>query len=87
MICLGIDLHSDCFTCCFIYEDGRKHKVRYQLDDESLLEFFKLLTLNTYVMVEASTNTFKFVEVIKEKVKEVYIANTYTQKFLDYKLT
>ena len=82
MICLGIDLHSDCFTCCFIYEDGRKHKVRFQLGDESLLEFFKLLTLNTYVMVEASTNTFKFVELIKEKVKEVYVANTHKLKLI-----
>jgi len=82
MIFLGIDLHSNCFTCCFIYDDGKKLKVAFQLNAESLLDFFKLLTLNTYVMVEASTNTFKFVELIKAKVKEVYVANTYKLKLI-----
>lgn len=82
MIFLGIDLHSNCFTCCFIYEDGKKLKTAFQLNAESLLNFFKLLTQNTYVMIEASTNTFKFAELIKEKVKEVYIANTYKLKLI-----
>ena len=82
MIFLGIDLHSNCFTCCFIYDEGKKLKTTFQLNGESLLDFFKLLTLNTYVMVEASTNTFKFAELIKEKVKEVYIANTYKLKLI-----
>lgn len=82
MIFLGIDLHSNCFTCCFIYENGKKYKIAFQLNAESLLDFFKLLTLNTFVMIEASTNTFKFVELIKEKVKEVYIANTYKLKLI-----
>ena len=33
-------------------------------------------------MVEASTNTFKFVELIKEKVKFVYVANIHELKLI-----
>ena len=82
MMFLGIDLHSNCFTCCFINNDGVKTKINFNLNSVELEEFYKLLTPNTYVMVEASTNTFKFVELIKEKVKIVYVANTHKLKLI-----
>jgi hypothetical protein len=33
-------------------------------------------------MVEASTNTFKFVKLIREKIKEVYVAHTHKLKLI-----
>jgi hypothetical protein len=33
-------------------------------------------------MVEASTDTFKFVELIRDRVKEVYVANTHKLKLI-----
>jgi hypothetical protein len=45
-------------------------------------KFYTYLDKNTYAMVEASTNTFKFVELIKEKVKEIYVANTHKLKMI-----
>ena len=35
-----------------------------------------------YVMVEASTNTFKFVELIRDKVDTVFVANTHKLKLI-----
>ena len=82
MIFLGIDLHSNCFTCCFIYPDSTKRKISFDLNDSSLSVFYSLLNLNTYVIIEASTNTFKFVELIRDKVKEVSVANTHKLKLI-----
>lgn len=84
MVFLGIDLHSNCFTCCFIYEDGRKEKKCFNLIKLDLEIFFSMLTPDTYVIVESSTNTFKFVEMIKEKVKQVYVANTHKLKLISH---
>jgi transposase len=82
MTYLGIDLHSNQFTCCFLEEDKKAVKMIFSLDTMSLNEFYKLLNKNTYVMVEASTNTFKFVELIEKKVKQVFIANTFKLKLI-----
>lgn len=79
---LGIDLHSNRFTCCYILEDGSKNKFTFNIDPESLNEFYKHLSTDMYVMIEASTNTFKFVELIREKVKAVYVANTHKLKLI-----
>lgn len=79
---LGIDLHSNCFTCCFILEDGSKHKCTFPIEEESLKKFYGFLDEETYAMVEASTNTFKFVELIKDRVKETFVANTHKLKLI-----
>ena len=82
MTYLGIDLHSNQFTCCFL-EEGEKTVTKvFTLETASLHEFYKLLNKNTYIMVEASTNTFKFVELIEHKVKQVFIANTFKLKLI-----
>ncbi len=82
MTFLGIDLHSNCFSCCFIYENGSKEKKYFNLEQTDLERFYLMLTLDTYVLIESSTNTFKFVEMIKEKVKQVYVANTHKLKLI-----
>lgn len=77
---LGIDLHSNCFTCCIIYEDGKRYRHSFSFEQESLNKFYQHLDEDTHVIIEASTNTFKFVELIKDMVKDIYVANTHKVK-------
>jgi hypothetical protein len=66
----------------FIYENGEKEKVKFTLTGDSLKKFYSFLDKDTYAMIEASTNTFKFVELIKERVKAIYVANTHKLKMI-----
>jgi transposase len=50
------------------------------LDTEGLAAFYKTLTADTYVRVEATATTFSFVRLFQENVKKVIIANTYELK-------
>jgi transposase len=84
---IGIDLHTNRFTCCYRDEKssldnptkGRKIKT-YDLTEYGLTDFFETLTKDTYVLVEATITTFSFVRLFREMVKEVFIANTYELK-------
>ena len=84
---IGIDLHTNRFTCCYRDErspadkpaQGRITKT-FALDTEGLAAFYLTLTGDTYVLVEATITTFSFIRLFKEKVKEVIIANTYELK-------
>ena len=40
MTFLGIDLHSNSFVCCFIYENGKKHKIAFELNEPSMVRSF-----------------------------------------------
>lgn len=83
---IGIDLHTNRFTCCYRTErskvDDRKDREvkTFELDREGLASFYSTLTADTYVLVEATITTFSFVRLFKDKVKEVIIANTYELK-------
>lgn len=79
---LGIDLHSNNFTYCQLKEDSKKVKGRFDLTNEDLEKFYKMLDTDTCVMIEASTNTFQFVELIKDKVHTVFVANTHKLKLI-----
>jgi len=79
---IGIDLHSNCFTVFIICGNGKKVKESYSLDDDSIRRFGKKLDKGSYVMLEASTNSFKFAELIKPLAKEVIIANPYKLKLI-----
>jgi len=84
---IGIDLHTNRFTCCYRDEQssvenpakGRDMKT-FDLNTEGLAAFFQTLTSDTYVLVEATITTFSFVRLFKDRVKEVFIANTYELK-------
>ena len=84
---IGIDLHTNRFTCCYRDENsstdtparGRVIKT-FELDTLGLTDFYKTLTADTYVMVEATITTFSFVRLFKDRVKEAIIANTYELK-------
>ena len=84
---IGIDLHTNRFTCC--YRDDRpsvetpakgRTMMTFELNEQGLAAFFRTLTGDTYVLVEATITTFSFVRLFKDRVKEVVIANTYELK-------
>jgi transposase len=81
---VGIDLHSDCFTCCYLSEGKQKKMVSYHLDKTGIDLFKQSLDKKTYLMVEASTNSFRFAERIQDSVKEIIIANTHQLKLISF---
>jgi len=83
---IGIDLHTNRFTCCYRDEkppaDGKDGKriETFELTAHGLAQFYTTLTKDTYVLLEATITTFSFVRLIQPKVKEVLVANTYELK-------
>jgi Transposase and inactivated derivatives len=83
MTFLGIDLHTNCFTCCYIdSKTGDKQLKSFKLDDCGLSAFYKTLNRRTHVLVEATINTFAFVQLFQHRVAQVVIANTYKLKLI-----
>ena len=85
MIFIGIDLHTNRFTCCYRDErrsDRPQDRVvkTFELNEAGLAAFFATLTEDTYVLVEATITTFAFVRLFQDRVKEVIIGNTYQLK-------
>jgi hypothetical protein len=63
MLFIGIDLHTNRFTCC--YRDERssagqkaKRTETFDLTEEGLAAFYKTLTEDAYVLVEATITAF-----------------------------
>jgi transposase len=52
----------------------------YNLTKEGLAEFYKTLTDDSYVLLEATLTSFSFVRLFQDKVKQVIVANTYQLK-------
>jgi len=78
---VGIDLHTNCFTCCYLFDNSREKQTEtFNLDSTGLFSFFKSIDKETYILVEATINTFQFVALFKDMIKEVIIANTYQLK-------
>jgi transposase len=83
---IGIDLHTNKFTCSYRDEhtpaDAKKGKqtATFHLDSCGIADFKKMLTEETYVLVEATITTISFVRLIQPYVKEVIVANTYELK-------
>jgi len=83
---IGIDLHTNKFTCCYrdekpsdIGKDSKRIET-FDLSTTGLAQFYKTLTEDTYVLLEATITTFCFVRLIQSKVKEVIVGNTYELK-------
>jgi transposase len=78
---IGVDLHTNRFTCCYRdAEKGKKETATFELSDFGMAQFYQTLNPQTYVLVEATIPTFCFVRLIKPYVKEVIVANTYELK-------
>ena len=83
MTFIGIDLHTNRFTCC--YRDGHsppdgKRTETFEISMLGLADFYKTLNKETYVLLEATITTFSFARLIQPLVKEVIVANTYELK-------
>ena len=75
---VGVDLHTNRFTCCYRGEGKeKKETVTFDLTSYGIAQFCQTLTVETYVLVEATITTFAFVRLIQPMVKEVIVANTY----------
>jgi transposase len=70
---IGVDLHSNSMTVCYLTKKGQETLSTYAL--ESLAEFQKSLRRTDQVAVEATGNTRWFVEQIKERVRQVVVVN------------
>jgi len=78
---IGVDLHTNRFTCCYRCKDkDKKETATFELTGYGIEQFYQTLTLETYVLVEATITTFAFVRLIQPLVKEVIVANTYELK-------
>ena len=81
---IGVDLHTNKFTCCYRDEnsgqDGKKETVTFELSPYGMTEFYRTLTRETYVLIEATITTFCFTRLIQPFVKQVIVANTYELK-------
>ena len=83
---IGIDLHTNKFTCSYRDEnsppDAKKGKrtETFELNERGLAAFCQTLTEDAYVLIEAAITTFSFVRLIRPLVKEVIVANTYELK-------
>jgi len=83
---IGIDLHTNKFTCSYRDEntppDAKKGKKTetFDLNEFGINKFIETLEDESYVLVEATITTFAFVRLIKLFVKNVFIANTYELK-------
>jgi transposase len=89
---IGIDLHTNRFTCCYrdgtVVPQGQKDKPlrmeTFDLNSVGLARFYQTLTEDTYVLIEATITTFSFARLIRGQVKEVIIANTYELKQISH---
>jgi transposase len=80
---IGIDLHKNCFTVCYMQGDG-KHQLREFQVRKGLEEFKKTLKKNDEVAVESTGNTAYFVREIEGRVREVKIINPTQFKIISH---
>jgi transposase len=86
MLFQGIDLHTNKFTVCTRSEKSSVENPKdrtmatYDLTEAGLAAYFKTLSGEVYVLIEATITSFCFARLIQERVKEVIIANTYELK-------
>jgi len=78
---VGVDLHTNRFTCCYLSDDSKEKRTEtFNLDSQGLISFYSTINKDTYVLIEATVNTFSFTALFKDMVKEVIVANTYQLK-------
>ncbi|MFC1669441.1 IS110 family transposase [Spirochaetota bacterium] len=74
----GIDLHTESFKEAILSESSDKIKIKtVSLKTNAFSEFLNNLTKEDYIAVEASTNTFWFVEQVKDRVKRVHVIDPF----------
>ena len=82
---IGIDLHTNRFTCCYLDEDGKRMMKTYELNSTDIENFLQTVsTSTTNVLIEATINSFAFVKLIAEHVRQVIVANTFELKSISF---
>jgi transposase len=91
---IGIDLHNSNFLAVICDQFGKELK-RYLIvigDVKMFKSFLEQLTKEDYVAFETTTNSFWLYDQIKDRVKEIFVVNTYkfwgkkkSMKKTDYK--
>lgn len=78
---IGIDLHTNRFTCCYLTDNSKEKQMEtFELNPDGLRCFYSTINNETHVLIEATVNTFSFVSLFKDLVKDVIVANTYQLK-------
>jgi transposase len=83
---IGIDLHTNRFTCCYRNERSSlknphdKRTETFDLSAPGLQAFYNTLSPDCYVLIEATITTFSFARLFRRLVKEIVVANTYELK-------
>jgi len=83
---IGIDLHTNKFTCNYRDEetpaDAKKGKrtETFDLNEFGITKFIETLEPESYALVEATITTFSFARLVQPFVKELIVANTYELK-------
>ncbi|MBU1077300.1 MAG: IS110 family transposase [Spirochaetes bacterium] len=74
---IGIDLHSDRFTCTFLSKGDNTETTTFILNEKGLDGFLAKCTKEDYVALEASSPTFSFYDLIKHSVKKVLVLDPF----------
>ena len=72
---VGVDLHCDQMTCCFLNQDNSERKDVYHLNEGGLAQFRNEIDDNSHLIVEASTSTFAFTEAVSDIAGSVTIVD------------
>jgi transposase len=78
MAYIGVDLHTDKFTAMF--KDRRESLETYYLDPDGIRKFKNDLNEDDYIILEASTPTFSFTDIIEDKVKKAIVVDPFQFK-------
>ncbi len=57
---IGIVLHTNCFTACFLNETGEKSIYSFSIYSEGISSFINKVENDSYSIVEARINSFFF---------------------------
>jgi transposase len=81
---IGVDLHTNKFTCCYRDEnsvpDGKKATITFDLSAYGMARFCPTLTEETHVLIEATITTYCFARLIQPLARQAIVANTYELK-------
>ena len=84
MAFIGIDLHTNCFNCCSLSREGIRERRTYQVSYEGFEKFLRTVSTEDYLILEASTGSFAFVDRVKEHVKKIIVVNPRDMKLISF---
>ena len=70
---IGIDLHTNSFTCCFLQANGKEPVQTWSLQNEGLEQFIKGLAEGDEIAIEATGNAAHFCKMVEPHVRRVVV--------------